>query len=62
MGTKILVELFNLNNPVAGINHAIDVTTVNKKGNVLEVIPPIAYSTFASDGDITAVIAGAGLT
>lgn len=64
VGTKILVELFSLNNPVAG-PHAIDVTTVNKKGNVLEVIPPIAYSTFATGtGDITAVNtpAGSGLT
>jgi len=42
-GTEIRVELFNLNNPVAG-NYAIDVTTIGKKGNVLEVIPPIAYS------------------
>src|SRR3990167_7485221 len=29
VGTKILVELFNLNNPVAG-PHAIDVTTLKK--------------------------------
>src|SRR3990167_9034815 len=35
VGTKILVELFNLNNPVAG-NYVIDVTTIGKKGNVLE--------------------------
>lgn len=63
-GTKILVELFNLNNPVAG-NYVIDVTTIGKKGNVLEVIPPIAFSSFATGtGDITAVNtpAGSGLT
>ncbi len=60
-GTRIRVELFNLNNPLAG-SYAIDVRTLDKKGNVLEVIPPIAYSTFASGGDITAVNAGTGLT
>ena len=63
VGTKILVELFNLNNPVAG-NYVIDVTTIGKKGNVLEVVPSIAYSTFAGSGtgDITGVIAGSGLS
>lgn len=64
-GTQIRVELFNLNNPIAG-NYVIDVTTIGKKSNVLEVIPSIAYSTFASSGagDITAVNtpAGSGLT
>jgi len=63
VGTKILVELFNLNNPVAG-NHAIDVTTKDKKGNPLDMLM-IAYSIFATGaGDITAVNtpAGSGLT
>src|SRR5207249_3910158 len=60
-GARILVELFNLHNPVAG-NHVIGVTTQNRRDNVLEVIPPIAFSTFADEGDITAVIAGRGLT
>lgn len=60
-GTKVLVELFNLNNPVAG-NHAIDVTTIDRKGNVLDMLM-IAYSIFATGaGDITAVNAGTGLT
>src|SRR3990172_6763368 len=60
-GTKILVELFNLNNPVGG-NHAVDVRTIEKKGNVLEM-SSISYSTFAGSGtgDITAVNAGSGL-
>ena len=63
VGTKILVELFNLNNPVAG-NHAIDVTTKDKKGNPLDMLM-IAYSIFATGaGNITAVNtpAGSGLT
>ena len=61
-GTKILVELFNLKNPAPEGSYAIDVRTIGKKGNVLEVIPPIGYSTFASGGDITGVVAAAGLT
>jgi len=40
-GQKVLVELFNLNNPGAG-NYAIDVSTIDKNGNVIEAIPPIA--------------------
>jgi hypothetical protein len=60
-GTRILVELFNLNNPVAG-NHAIGVTARDRRGKVIEVIPPIAFSTFADGGDIAAVISGRGLT
>ncbi|MFQ5902549.1 MAG: beta strand repeat-containing protein, partial [Candidatus Binatia bacterium] len=61
VGEKILVELFNLNNPVAG-DHAIDVTTLDKNGNVLDMVM-LAYSIFATGaGDITAVNAGAGLT
>lgn len=59
-GTKILVELFNLNNPPAG-DHAIDVTTLDKKGNVLDTVM-LAYSIFATGaGDITGVAAGTGL-
>ena len=50
-GTRILVELFNLHNPVEGI-YSIDVTTLGKTASVIEVIPPIGYRTF---GDITAV-------
>jgi len=46
-GTRIRIELFNLNNPVAG-SHAIEVRTIGKKGNVLEAIP-IDYSTYAGD-------------
>jgi len=64
-GTEIRVELFNLNNPVAG-NHAIDVKTLRKNNSILEVIPAIVYSTFAGGGtgDITSVNtpAGSGLT
>src|SRR3989338_1199866 len=58
-GSAILIELFNLANPVAG-SYAVDVTILDKKDNVIEVIPPIAFSTFPS-GDITGVIAGTGL-
>ncbi len=47
-GTRIRIELFNLNNPPVG-SYAIGVRTMRKNGNVLEVIPPIAFSTYAGD-------------
>src|SRR5262249_8915972 len=61
-GTKILVELFNLHNPVAG-NYAIGVSTLGRRGNIVDVIPPLGYQPFAvGTGDITAINAGSGLT
>jgi len=63
-GTEIRVELFNLNNPLADNNHEIKITTFDKKGIILETVPSIFYSTFASagSGDITGVYAGNGLS
>ncbi len=61
IGSQVRVELFNLNNPVAG-NYTIDVKTFDKKGKLQEAVSPIAFSTFGvGAGDITAVAAGVGL-
>ncbi|MBI2998898.1 MAG: tail fiber domain-containing protein [Deltaproteobacteria bacterium] len=61
-GTRILVELFNLTNPPAG-NHAIEVTTVDGRGRVIENIDPMVFSTYsAGTGNLTGVYAGPGLT
>ena len=49
-GTQIRIELFNLKNPAAG-NYEIHVRTVDRKDRVIDdMIPPIAYSTFAEAG------------
>lgn len=48
-GSTVRVELFNLNNPVAG-SHAIDVSTFDKKGKLQEAVPPIAFSTYVEVG------------
>ena len=60
--TPIRVELFNLKNPPAG-DHQLQVSTLDLHNHILETFPPIAFASFAgSSSDITAVLAGPGLT
>jgi hypothetical protein len=60
VGTRVTVELFNLRNPSAG-NYSIAVRTIGPGGRILEVIPPIAFSTLPAVAQITGVTAGTGL-
>jgi hypothetical protein len=67
-GMSFELPIYGLINPVAG-NHAATVTLLDASDNVVETLSPISFSTFdvaggggGGSGDITAVIAGTGLT
>ncbi len=67
-GMPFEIPLYGLVNPMAG-NHAATVTLLDASDNEVETLSPISFSTFdvaggggGGSGDITAVIAGTGLT
>ena len=67
-GMSFEIPIYGLINPIAG-NHAATVTLLDASDNAVETLSPISFSTFdvaggggGGSGDITAVIAGTGLT
>jgi hypothetical protein len=66
-GVKVILELMGLTNPIAGDGYHIDISLIGKKANVIEALTPIPLSiapllSGSGPGDITAVIAGTGLS
>jgi hypothetical protein len=66
-GTPVVLELMGITNPVAG-DYQVGIELIGKLGNVVEALPPIAFtvdplgSGSGGTGDITGVTAGTGLT